>query len=79
MDVRTIERADEALELLGGALRQAGAEGEMSYGVLARLVDDPHAWGAEVTILAGMDGDDPRREYGGPSITPRAAYVSEKE
>ena len=59
MDVRTIERADEALELLGGALRQAGAEGEMSYGVLARLVDDPHAWGAEVTILAGMDGDDP--------------------
>lgn len=59
MDVRRIGRADEALALLGDALRAAGAEGEMSYGILARLIADPEAWGGDVTILAGMDGDRP--------------------
>lgn len=59
MDVRRIDRADEALELLGDALREAGAEGELSHGILHRLVDEPDAWGDEVTILAGMDGDRP--------------------
>jgi uncharacterized protein len=59
MEVRRIERADEALKLLGDALGDAGAEGELSDGILRRLVEEPDAWGDEVTILVGMDGARP--------------------
>ena len=59
MDVRRIEHAEDALALAGDALREAGAEGELSYGILLRLADDPGAWGEDVIILAGMDGERP--------------------
>jgi GNAT superfamily N-acetyltransferase len=59
MDVEQLERAAEAVERLAGPLREAGAEGELSYGILRRLVDDAGAWGDEVTILIGTDAGRP--------------------
>ena len=38
-------------------LGAAGAEGELSLGLLRRLVDTPDAFGSEVTMIAGeQDG-----------------------
>ena len=59
MEVRPIEHAKDALALVGDQLRAAGAEGELSHGILRRLVDEPDAWGEENTILAGMEADRP--------------------
>jgi GNAT superfamily N-acetyltransferase len=59
MEVRRIETAKQALALVGEPLRAAGAEGELSYGILLRLADEPDAWGEDVLILAGMDGGRP--------------------
>jgi len=59
MDVRSLERAEEAVALVGDALRDAGAEGELSHGLLLRLVDEPDAWGDEVTILVGVEDGRP--------------------
>jgi GNAT superfamily N-acetyltransferase len=59
MEVRPYERADGALAVTADALRAAGSEGELSYGLLLRLVDEPDAWGEEVTILVGLDGERP--------------------
>jgi GNAT superfamily N-acetyltransferase len=57
MAVRRLERAEEALALVGTALRDAGAEGELSHGLLLRLIDEPDAWGEDVTILVGLAAD----------------------
>ncbi len=59
MEVVAHEQAASALDEVGEALRAAGAEGELSYGILARLIADPEAWGREVTLLVGRDGDRP--------------------
>jgi predicted GNAT family acetyltransferase len=54
MEVVHLEDAGQALDRLGEPLREAGAEGELSYGILRRLVADPGAWGDEVTILVAV-------------------------
>jgi predicted GNAT family acetyltransferase len=59
VEVRPFRNAEPALALVGDQLRGAGAEGELSYGILLRLADDPGAWGEQVTILVGLDGDRP--------------------
>src|SRR5690348_8317848 len=59
MEVRRLERAEEALALVGTALWDAGAEGELSHGLLLRLIDEPDAWGEDVTILVGLEADRP--------------------
>ena len=46
--------ADDALARVGEPLRAAGAEGEVAFGILRRLVHEPGAWGAPVTILVGL-------------------------
>jgi uncharacterized protein len=59
VEVVAHERAASALDDVGEALRAAGAEGELSYGILARLIADPEAWGSEVTLLVARDGSRP--------------------
>jgi hypothetical protein len=59
MDVVHLDDARQALDRLGEPLREAGAEGELSYGILRRLVADPDAWGDPVTILAGIGAGGP--------------------
>ena len=46
--------ADDALARVGEPLRAAGAEGEVAFGILRRLVHEPGAWGDPVTILVGL-------------------------
>jgi predicted GNAT family acetyltransferase len=53
MDVRSLGSAGEALDLVTEPLRAAGAEGEVSFGILRRLTAEPTAYGDEVTILVG--------------------------
>jgi uncharacterized protein len=53
VDVLRIDDAGAALDLVTDSLRAAGAEGELSFGILRRLTVDPNAWG-EATILVGM-------------------------
>ena len=59
MSIRSFDSAAEALALLDAPLNAAGAEGELSLGILGRLVNEPAAWGAEVTILVESDGAGP--------------------
>ena len=59
MDVVRLSTADETLSLTGESLRSAGAEGELTLGILWRLTVEPDAWGSDVTLLAGMDGGTP--------------------
>ncbi len=40
-------------------LRASGAAGEVSFGILTRLVAEPDAWGAEVTILMAVESGRP--------------------
>src|SRR3954453_20900599 len=57
MDVRHFPDAQAALEVVAEPLGAAGAEGELSLGLLRRLVDRPGAFGSEVTMIAGeQDG-----------------------
>jgi hypothetical protein len=57
MDVRHFADAQAALDVVAGPLGAAGAEGELSLGLLRRLVDTPSAFGSEVTMIAGeQDG-----------------------
>jgi len=57
MDVRHFPDAQAALEVVAEPLGAAGAEGELSLGLLRRLVDTPGAFGSEVTMIAGeQDG-----------------------
>lgn len=55
MDVRRLSTADDLLTVAGDALRSAGAEGELTLGILDRLTHEPDAWGPHVTLLAGME------------------------
>jgi uncharacterized protein len=59
MDVLHLEDAEKALEHVEEPLRAAGAEGELSFGILHRLVGEPDAWGDDVTILLGMRSGTP--------------------
>jgi uncharacterized protein len=59
MDVVHLDDAGQALDRLGEPLREAGAEGELSYGILRRLVAEPRAWGDVVTILVGVGASGP--------------------
>jgi uncharacterized protein len=58
MDVRRVADAERALAEVSEPLRCAGAEGELSFGILRRLVTEPDAYG-EVTILLGMRSGSP--------------------
>jgi predicted GNAT family acetyltransferase len=53
VDVRHFADAEAALEQVAAPLAAAGAEGELSLGLLRRLVDTPDAFGSEVTMIAG--------------------------
>ena len=59
MDVVHLKEAGPALALAEPQLRASGAEGELVYGILRRLVDEPNAWG-ETTILIGSGDDGPQ-------------------
>jgi GNAT superfamily N-acetyltransferase len=59
MDVLHLEDAEQALEQVEEPLRAAGAEGELSFGILHRLIGEPDAWGDDVTILLGMRSGTP--------------------
>jgi predicted GNAT family acetyltransferase len=54
MEVHHQADAKGALAEVGDALAAAGAEGELSFGILRRLVTEPDAWGDEVVILVGV-------------------------
>ena len=54
MEVFHLSDAASALERIEEPLRAAGAEGELSLGILRRLLGEPGAWGDEVTIIAGF-------------------------
>lgn len=51
--------AQEALDLARPQLTAAGAEGELVYGLLNRLSEEPDAWGLPVSMLVGFAGDEP--------------------
>ena len=53
MEVRHFADAQAALDRVATPLAAAGAEGELSLGLLHRLVDTPDAFGSEVTMIAG--------------------------
>lgn len=59
MDVLRLSGAPEALDMVTEPLRSAGAEGEISFGILRRLAAEPNAWGDEVTILVGVQSGAP--------------------
>jgi hypothetical protein len=59
MDVRHLADAEQALAEVSEPLRRAGAEGELSFGILRRLIGEPDAFGAEVTILIGLRSGSP--------------------
>jgi hypothetical protein len=59
MEVTEHADAGAALDDVSDALRAAGAEGELSYGILVRLTGEPDAWGSEVTMLVGSDDGGP--------------------
>jgi uncharacterized protein len=54
MEVLRLSGAPEALDMVTEPLRSAGAEGEISFGILRRLIAEPGAWGEQVTILVGV-------------------------
>jgi uncharacterized protein len=58
IDVRRVADAERALAAVSEPLRVAGAEGELSFGILRRLVTEPDAYG-EVTILVGVRSGSP--------------------
>ncbi|MDX6520916.1 MAG: uncharacterized protein QOJ31_1938 [Gaiellales bacterium] len=59
MMVIRLADADRALAEVADSLAAAGAEGELSFGILRRLVAEPDAWGDEVVILAGVSAGNP--------------------
>jgi RimJ/RimL family protein N-acetyltransferase len=59
MDVRHLADAEQALAVVSEPLRFAGAEGELSFGILRRLIGEPDAYGDEATILIGMRSGSP--------------------
>jgi hypothetical protein len=61
MDVLRLADAEQALAEVSDSLRLAGAEGELAFGILRRLINEPNAYGDEVTILVGMRSGSPVR------------------
>jgi predicted GNAT family acetyltransferase len=59
MDVLRLADAEQALAEVSDSLRLAGAEGELAFGILRRLINEPDAYGDEVTILIGMRSGSP--------------------
>jgi uncharacterized protein len=59
MEVLRLADAERALAEVGDSLGAAGAEGELSFGILRRLVAEPDAWGDEVVILVGRGSGGP--------------------
>jgi predicted GNAT family acetyltransferase len=59
MEVARLSDAKRALDVVGDSLDAAGAEGELSFGILRRLVAEPDAWGDEVVILVGVSCGSP--------------------
>jgi predicted GNAT family acetyltransferase len=57
--VVTVASAQEALHLMESQLRDSGAEGELAYGMLCRLRDEPEIWGKAVTMLVGIEDERP--------------------
>ena len=55
MEVKHFADARSALDVVAEPLGAAGAEGELSLGLLRRLADTPDAFGSEVTMIAGWD------------------------
>ncbi len=53
VELRHFADAQAALDRVAAPLAAAGAEGELSLGLLRRLVDTPDAFGSEVTMMAG--------------------------
>jgi predicted GNAT family acetyltransferase len=53
MEVTHFADAQAALDQVAAPLGAAGAEGELSLGLLRRLVDTPDAFGSDVTMIAG--------------------------
>ncbi len=58
IDVRRVADAERTLAEVSEPLRLAGAEGELSFGILRRLLSEPDAYG-EATILLGMRSGSP--------------------
>ena len=56
MEVRHFADAQAALDQVAAPLGAAGAEGELSLGLLRRLVDTPDAFGSEVTMISPLSG-----------------------
>lgn len=54
--IRFLDSAADMLALAGDALERAGARGELSLGILHRLLDEPAAWGDDVLLLAVCSG-----------------------
>jgi len=59
VEVKHFADARAALDAIAEPLGEAGAEGELSLGLLRRLVDAPDAFGSEVTMIAGMGSGRP--------------------
>jgi predicted GNAT family acetyltransferase len=59
MEVLHLTEAAETLEHVEQPLRAAGAEGELSLGILHRLLGEPGAWGDEVTMMVGISSGRP--------------------
>lgn len=59
MDIVGIESPQKALDLLQAHLVESGAEGELAFGLLNRLRDEPDTWGPTLTLLAGYEHDKP--------------------
>lgn len=59
METISFTSATDALARLEPHLTAAGAEGELAFGLLSRLRTEPAIWGADVSMLLGIDGDEP--------------------
>jgi uncharacterized protein len=58
MDVLRLDPA-AALDLVGEPLLAAGAEGELSHGILTRVAADPTVYGGDVIVLVGARAEEP--------------------
>lgn len=59
MEIVGADGAPQALDLVRPQLETAGAEGELAWGLLNRLAEDPAVWGERVTILVGIEAEAP--------------------
>lgn len=59
MKIVQVEQAEAALDRIGPQLAAAGAEGELAYGLLGRIAQEPDAYGQQVTMLIGIEAGQP--------------------